>query len=386
MAVQDVWELTGGSSMTLKGKGYYVWQIPNCDAGNPVSIAKFAAQANLSHVMIKIADGPSWRYNYDETIHGVDLIPPLVAELRKVGIQPWGWHYVMGYDPIGEARLAVSRTRALGLDGYVIDAEAEYKKKGRAAAAKRFMQILRTGLPDLPVALSSYRYPKTHSTFPFNEFLEMCDYAMPQVYFEGAHNPEEQLDRCVDQYMSLSNARPIIPTAPTYSRGSWRPTKDEIQRFFARSKELGLSAANAWSWDNARRSSTLDLWDAVAEFNWDPPPPPPDISEQLIDSMNKHDASRLADLYATRAAHVTGERTVVGVGAIRDWYQTLFSQMMPRSSFHLTGRSGSGNSRHFTWVAQADTGVVQNGNDILGLKDGKIHYHYTYFSLSESSW
>lgn len=371
--------------MTLKGKGYYIWQIPNCDAGNPVSIASIAAKAKLSHVLIKIADGPSWRYNYDETMNGIDLVPPLVAELRKVGIQAWGWHYVLGYDPIGEARLAVSRTRALGLDGYVIDAEAEYKKKGRAQAARRFMEIFRTGLPDLPVALSTYRYPKTHAEFPYTEFLEFCDYAMPQVYFEGAHNPEEQLDRSVEQYMSLVNARPVIPTAPTYGRGSWRPTKDEIQRFLTRTKELGLSAINAWSWDNARRSSYMELWDAVAEFNWDPPPPPPDISERLINRMNQHDASKLSKLYATRAAHVTGKRTVVGVGSIRDWYQTLFSKLLPRSKFRLTGRSGSGNSRHFTWTASAETGVVRNGNDVLGLKDGKIHYHYTYFTL-EPGW
>ena len=202
--------------------------------GNTTKVV-FSGQAKwvecmILPVLIKIADGPSWRYNYDETMHGIDLIPPLVAELRKVGIQPWGWHYILGYDPIGEARLAVSRTRALGLDGYVIDAEAEYKKKGRAKAAKRFMEVLRTGLPDLPVALSTYRYPKTHSEFPYNEFLGMCDYAMPQVYFEGAHNPEEQLDRCVEQYMSLSNARPIIPTAPTYGRGSWRPMGVRVNR------------------------------------------------------------------------------------------------------------------------------------------------------------
>jgi hypothetical protein len=86
--------LCGGSSMKLKGKGFYIWRIPNCDGGDPVSIAAAAKQAKLSHVLIKIADGPSWRYNYDETPNGVDLVPPLVAELRKVGIHVcglWGW-------------------------------------------------------------------------------------------------------------------------------------------------------------------------------------------------------------------------------------------------------------------------------------------------------
>jgi hypothetical protein len=368
--------------MTLYGKGYYIWQIPKCDGGIPSAITAAAVEAGLSHVLIKIADGPHLVYNYDEETE-TDLVPPVLTELRNAGIQVWGWHYVKGDDPIGEAHLGISRTLELKTDGYVIDAESEYKETGKEKAAELYMRQLREGLYDLPIALSTYRYPRLHSALPFAQFLERCDYAMPQVYFEKAHNPEEQLDRCLEQYMSLVPARPVIPTAPTYAVGDWRPTPDEIQRFLQHSRELGLTAANAWSWDFARRPKYMDLWDAVADFDWPPVAPVADIPERLIDSMNEYKPGRVAALYARDAAHVTGTRTIVGRPAIRAWYQTLLRQLLPRGKFVLTGKSGTGNTRHFTWKAYSGYGDVHNGSDTLGLLDGMIQYHYSYFTLTE---
>ena len=48
---------------------------------------------------------------------------------------------------------------------------------------------------------------------------------MPQVYFEFAHNPEEQLERSVAQYAALKPARPILVTGPTYNHNAWRPIR-----------------------------------------------------------------------------------------------------------------------------------------------------------------
>ena len=202
--------------MALMGKGYFIWQIPRCEGGVPSRIASRAKEAGLSHVLIKIADSSNWPYNVDLSTN-VDLVLPVLQALRAAGIQVWGWHYVRGDDPVGEARLAIRRISDLGVDGYVIDAEAEYKEEGKRPAAKRFMHEMRAALPDLPMALSTYRFPKLHAALPYAEFLEGCDYAMPQVYFEKAHNPEQQIEATVEQYMALRPARPVIPTAPTYA-------------------------------------------------------------------------------------------------------------------------------------------------------------------------
>jgi hypothetical protein len=205
---------------------------------------------------------------------------------------------------------------------------------------------------------------------------------MPQVYFEQAHNPEGQIQRCIDQYMALKVTRPIISTGPAYSNEGWTPTADEITRFMTKVKELGQSAVNFWSFDYVLRSSMVEIWNAIADFEWPVQPPIADIVEQLIGRLNQKSSAHLSNLYHTNAAHVTGARTVVGVESITQWYDILFSQLLPNATFELTGRSGSGNSRHFTWTAASDNGEVLDGNDTIGLRDSKIQYHYTYFTIT----
>jgi hypothetical protein len=366
--------------MDLLGKGYYLWQIPRCDGGDPARIVARATAAGLSHVLIKIADGGYWDYNVDKE-REIDLIPPVLSALKAAGIQVWGWHYVRGDEPLAEAQRAIKRIGELGVDGYVIDAEHEYRDRRKAKAAGQFMAELRKFYPDLPIALSSYRYPRTHPALPWEEFMAACDYAMPQVYFEQAHNPEEQLQRCVDQYMGLTNTRPIIPTAPTYVRGDWKPTPEEIQRFLSKAKEMGLPAANAWSWDFATRDPYLPLFQAVATFDWPFKPPVADMPERLIGRLNQHDAGHVAGLYMDHAAHVNGDRTVVGKGQVETWYRTMFDELLPKGSYEFTGKISDGNTRVFTWKATSKSGRVLDGNDTLSVRDGRILYHYTFFTL-----
>ena len=367
--------------MPLKGKGYFLWQIPKCDGGDAARIAARAKAAGLTHVLIKIADGSTWAYNYDPA-RKIDYVPPVAAALRSAGIQVWGWHYVRGDDPVGEARLGVQRTRALGLDGYVIDAEKEYKTVGKKVAAQRFMQELRAGLPNLPIGLSTYRYPQLHYQLPFAQFLERCDFAMPQVYFEFSHNPEEQLERSVAQYQALRPARPIFVTGPTYNHNAWRPSADEVTRFLAKTRELKIEAANFWAYDFATRTTMIDLWDSVAAFDWPGADQVADMPERLIGRLNQKDPSLVAGLYLENAAHVTGERTIVGQESVRSWYESLLGNILPNGSFAVTGKSGSGRTRQFTWTARSDRGSVSDGSDTLGLSGGRILYHYTSFTVS----
>jgi hypothetical protein len=372
--------------MALRGKGYYIWQIPYCENGDPDAIATHAEAANLTHVLIKVADGPNWAYNYDYRSH-VDLVPPVLRRLRERGIQVWGWHYVRGDDPVGEANLSIRRAKQLGLDGFVVDAEGEYRHAEKRPAARRYMAEMRRYLPDLPMALSSYRYPAYHYELPYSEFMEKVDYVMPQVYFEHSNNPEEQLDRSVAQYRDLRPSRPVIPTAPTYGLETWRPTAGEIRRLLNRARQIGLQAANAWSWDFARSPKYIDLWDAVADFNFgsdengEEGGESRDIVDRLVSRLNRGEVSRILELYKENAAHVTGARTIVGWDAIGQWYEALFKELLPGGDYELTGRNDDGGTRHFTWKAKSQGGAVTNGSDTLGLRDGLIQYHYTYFTI-----
>jgi hypothetical protein len=67
---------------------------------------------------------------------------------------------------------------------------------------------------------------------------------------------------------------------------------------------------------------------------------------------------------------------------MRIWFQALLFSLLPNAKFSHTGFSGTGNSRHLTWTATSDLGIVHNGNDTFGLYKGKITYHYSFFTLT----
>lgn len=367
--------------MALVGKGIFIWQIPLCEGGNAAKIASRAAQAGLSHVLLKIADGP-YAYNIDSKGH--DLLPAVVSELRARGISPWGWHYIYGINPTGEAKIAISRTLQLGLDGYVIDAEMEFEKKGMATQAGTYVKQLRAGLPKLPIALSSFRYPNVHQLFPWSTFLAKCDFNMPQVYWEQAHNPQYQLQQSVKELTALKPSLPVVPTGPAYANAGWKPTAAELTLFLQEAAALKLTAANFFSWEYATQSAHIALWNAVANFKWGQAPAPADMVDRLVAAWNSNDIPTILALYQSNAAQVTAARTIVGSTAITAWYQDLLTNLLPSGQFTVTGRSGDGNSRHFTWTATSTAGKVLDGNDTLGLRDNLIQYHYAYFNISPS--
>ena len=366
--------------MSLRGKGMFIWKIPRCEEGDSARIAQVARSAGLTHVLVKIADGPiAYHGDWGST---TDMVTPLIDALRAASIQVWGWHYLYGDNPVGEARIAIQRINQLKVDAYVIDAEGQYSEAGKREAARRFMADLRVAVPNLPVALSSFRYPSLHPQLPWKEFLEKCDYNMPQVYWMKAHNPGAQLQRSMREFQAMTPFRTIIPTGAAFREHGWKPTDTEVLEFLKKAKELNLPAVNFWEWSEARSGSMPNVWETIRDFSWDGEPVVEDICQQFIAALNKHDANLMANFYSPNAVHITSARTVQGIDAIRTWYTALFTQVLPKASFRLTAFSGKGSTRHFTWTADTKTATVQNGSDTLGLLNEKIAYHFTTFATA----
>jgi hypothetical protein len=366
--------------MTLTGKGMMIWKIPNCESGSPSAIASLAAKANFSHVLIKIADA-TVAYNKDKTT-GADYIPNVVSALREKGIGVWGWHYVYGYDPNGEAAIAISQMKKYALDGYVIDAEVEYKLSGRAAVADTFMTALRKGLPSTPVALCSFRWPTYHPTFPWKNFLNKCDYNMPQVYWMQATDAGAQLTRSLKEFKAITPYRPLIPTGPAFKESGWYPTVSEVTQFLNTAKSLGLTGANFFSWDDCR-ANLPTIWTAISNYSWPwtPAQMENDISEKFIDALNSKSLDSIMALYTSNAIHVDATSTMQGTTKIRDYYSTLLNTKLPDATFKLGTVSGSGANRSFTWSASSTNTNVTDGSDTIGLEGSKIVYHYSFFNI-----
>lgn len=263
----------------LHGKGYYIWQISRVEGGIVTAIVDMAQAAKLEHILIKIADGTA-----SSNVSGTDLVAPLVSALTARGIEVWGWHYVYGDDPAGEAQKAVQRIQQTGVVGYIIDAEAQYKEPGKNLKATAFMNAMRSALPFFPIALSSYRYPSIHPDFPWREFLTRVDYAMPQVYWMNAHNPREQLAKTILEYRSLTNL-PIVPTGAAFSEGGWAPTTAEVLDYLDAAYDDNLGGTNFWEWYSARQLP--NMWETIAGFIWPatiPNPPPTILSHGRVNA------------------------------------------------------------------------------------------------------
>jgi hypothetical protein len=370
--------------MDLKGKGIFIWKIRDCEGGDVTAIADLAEAAGLSHIVIKIADG-AYSYNYDFR-DKVDFVPPLVTELRKRGISPWGWHYVRGDAAGAEARKAVERVKNLGLDGYAIDAEHEYK--GRYDSATTFMDILRKELPNTPIALASYRFPSLHPTLPWRNFLAKCDLNMPQMYWQGASNPKVQLQRCREEFDSMNNRRPVVPIGAAYTEHGWTPKPGEVVDFLDEARRLEMTGANFWEWAQARR---VGLWDTIAGFDWDkkpkpvgPPVEPPDtddITYRYIAALNARKPDAVITLFKPDAIHVDPRRTLQGTGEIIGWYADFFVRSLPQGSFRLTAVAKGKSVRRFSWMATVPGGKVVTGSDVFGLFGGRIGFHSTTYAL-----
>jgi len=365
--------------MPPKGKGFFIWKIPSCEGGEPKKIAYTAYKAGLTHVLVKIANG-IYDYNYD-TSSRKDLVAPLANELSKYGIKTWGWHYVFGDLPKEEAKAAIRQIRKLPLEGYVIDAESEYK--GKYTPCRIFMNELRSSLPDYPMALSSFRYPKYHMDLPWIDFLSKCDYNMPQVYWEQAHNPGEQLARSLSEFKTnVSPYKPVIPTGAAYGGSGWYPTSSEIIEFINKALSLGLSGVNFWSWDYCRLKLP-NLWETISSFEWPSAPnPQKDIIEVLIEAMNSKDLSKIIALYQADAVRIDAIRTIQGHTDIQTWYQNFFQGEFKDANFKISEMIANDPIRKFSWIVNFSTGLSKSGTDTIGLSGGKILYHYSSFTNS----
>ncbi len=363
--------------MTLKGKGFYIWKVNYCNGGDINSILEDCQAANLSHVLVKISDGDR-KYNYIKD-QNIDLVAPLAKLLKENGIQVWGWQYLYGDDPADEARVSYQRIKELDLDGYVANAEYEFKFTGKDLAATQIMQEMRKALPNLPMALSTYRLPLYHASFPYSEFLEYCDINMPQVYWQGVHNPDAQIIKSIGHYDNIEPTRPFIPTGSVYTDAHWEPTEYDVQVFLETATELGLSAVNFWSWDSCRKALP-HLWNVIRDYEWEKPPETKDVTEEYVEALNSKDLLKLSAMYTQNGVHITSNRTIQGKDKLMNYFNSYFEQIFPAAVFKLTGKSGTNNSRHFTWEATSEAGKVVNGKDTFGLRDGKISYHYTRFS------
>jgi hypothetical protein len=298
----------------MLGKGVAIWDLSRKQLKN-VNIVDTLRDLGMSWVSIKMTDG-QYLFNRRKILLGYvdDLLPPLVESLKKAGIGVWGWGYVYGgywSTPVGkkntwpkgvtkkngkmwfangtnEAKVAVQRINQFDLDGWMIDVEGDMEaaadlKYNVTQSAINYMTTLKAGIsPDVNIALNSFRHPLQHTGIPWKTYYSMCHMLMPQVYWVGSHNADQQL---INSYNEInkhsvdlnSKKLPYIPMGSAYASedGSWTPTIKDIQNFQAKAHELNLPGISYWALDEAGGPlERPDLYAAIKADKWNEVTPP----------------------------------------------------------------------------------------------------------------
>lgn len=270
-----------------KGKGWYIWVLTETLNGDPVALATAAKAAGVGHLVFHIHNGYQ---SETKLIGGMDLTRH-IAEAERLGIECWGWGAVYKSTwSQGADRVIEAFKKYPSLIGYLLDAEAPIKNA--PAEARAIMNKLRYHLPNIPIGLSSYRYPKYHPELPWAEFRAQTDFDIPQVYWEqcfGDGCGAIQLRASYNEYMTMVPKKPYCATAPAYKINSWATTQKQIDGFFAEAKRLGIKGVNMWVWYQAERYLP-DLFGFIQEYLFGdepvPPPSPPVLTlEQKVDVL-----------------------------------------------------------------------------------------------------
>ena len=265
------------------GKGIFVWKEAYINpSGGFQGVVDQCIDLGLDWVAIKIGNGSSTAY-----ASFADM-PGAVKRLHEAGIKVWGWHYVTGGNgyssigPMNDAVFAYDQCTRLELDGYLIDAESEYKTgsdpKGRAQVYADALQGLGARMP---IGLCSYRFPTLHPEFPWVEMLSVCTLHVPQLYW-GPGRWLTDLNRSYSELEALKNL-PFVPDGRNYvGDGYAGPTPGnetlwiqqfvaEINGFMQACKDRKYPGFTSWALDFMFLSTHAggeERYAAVKSFEW----------------------------------------------------------------------------------------------------------------------
>lgn len=234
------------------GVGWWIWYLDKALNGRtPEEFAEVCKEHSITHLFIKTSDGADfdgWKANQDG-----------IAALRAAGLRVYSWSYHYGDDPQHEAE-AVNEALRLGVDGHVLDIEAECE--GKRAAIEWEWQIIRTAFPNAWVGYAPLPVIDYHDPALYAVSNRYASAVLPQFYTDALGDKYnlrylfqlwESWKDTWDQGKSMPQLMPIGQAYDT-------TTPETIKAFVQMCKDRHIPACSFWEWT----ASTDDQWNAVA--------------------------------------------------------------------------------------------------------------------------
>jgi len=298
----------GGINPANLGKGDWIWYVSwatNQLGGSAPSVVNlptlmaYYKSVGMQYVIVKAGTGST---NFNGGGASPQFNSNLVHHAHAAGLLIFAYTRSYDDDVPGEIDMA-ARYFALGADGWVIDAEAEWENGANQAGtngparAIQYGQGLRALFPNKFIAHAPFPIIRFHSSFPYKEFGYYCDAVMPQAYWTEIYNDSPTavatMFATMDaEYRTWQNSlsgiwtnaiKPIAPIAQAWSSTSGTTTGAEIDEFFDRLRTnvnpasvTGYKGISFWRAD----LKTTDMWSAIQTNALGDAPGPPVLTMQ----------------------------------------------------------------------------------------------------------
>jgi hypothetical protein len=220
----------------------------------------------------------------------IELLDGFVPTAEGAGIEIHGWGYNFGNTTTWrklnnqqgkETDRIVEALIRWRFRSWTLNAEHNFKVTGGNTAAVNLVNLVRETLEthpediDVPIGLSSYRFPSSHTDFPFAGFLQNCDFAAPQVYWQKSKYAVDQLEKSVKEWKAIEDL-PFVVAGTVYPEGEWWPTGEQVRAFNQAAKNMPEVIATCyWEHYYPYHNKRQDLIDALNDFVWEQKPEEP---------------------------------------------------------------------------------------------------------------
>lgn len=262
----------------MNGTGFFIWQLTKMPP--PQELAQILGYYDIDWVAIKLAE---YDRPYNQIGGNDKILREYIDAIRNVGCEVGGWAYVYPEKAGPQGSLAAERIEKFDLPFWIADIEKEWKKTGLNSELDLYVsradQPLRT-----EVIFCSYRYPSYHPPLNFTKWCRETDASAPQVYWMGAHNPAEQLQRTWEEYKPLLGESPMYPIGAMWGQvvgnDYWEVSVKDILEFEKAVDDMGFLAHGYWSLDWVLKHNKFEWLEAISGKE-EPPPPPPDEDPEI---------------------------------------------------------------------------------------------------------
>ena len=215
--------------------GVWIWRLLDLRSDYMEKLVS----CGVGRVYLKVFDGRS-----DPMFWGHQCTPVIVQQFKENNIQVFGWGFHYGTADVNEQVASVRQAMDCGIDGYVLDLEGHLKNPETHPHLEALLHALRPIVPQGALGYSSYAHPGWHSGFPWRIVDDLCDIALPQIYFEAfSFDPsnEQEVQTCLRAQQAAGLTKPMLPIWAS-EPGAPRPASvSELQAYLRR-----FSGSSIW--------------------------------------------------------------------------------------------------------------------------------------------